>query len=507
MNVAKRVAKNTGFLYARIIINILISLYSTRLILDALGIEDFGIYNLIGGAIALFGFLNSAMAEATQRFMSFAQGENDMSKQKSIFNVSVVLHFVIAITIVLLLEIAGYFLFGGILDIPEERINVAKLVYQFMVVSTFFTILKVPYDAILTAHENMLLIAVLGVIHSILKLGIAIYITYTIFDQLIVFGLLMAILSVLVIILSYIYCHIKYEEVTFNFNRYLNISLFREMGSFASWSLLGHTAYVITMQGTSIILNMFFGVAVNAAQGVSNQVSNQLKGFSSTMLKALNPVIVKREGGNDREKMLEASMFGNKISFLVLSLLTIPLFVEMPYILDLWLTEVPEFAVIFCRLSLLRMPLGLLTETFYVAIGAIGKIKQSVIWESSIFISVLPISYALYKIGASPEIVYINLVIMTIAISIARVFFLNKLGGLSIRTFLINIAFRCISVFLLTLVLTSIPFKLMEEGIIRLLLVSTTGIITFLILTYFVGFNTIEKSQIKKVIVSFIKSR
>lgn len=505
MDVAKRVAKNTGFLYARIVINILISIYSTRLILDALGIEDFGIYNLVGGAIAIFGFLNSAMAEATQRFMSFAQGEKDLDKQKRIFNVSVVLHFLIAIAIVILLEIAGYFLFNGILEIPEERMYVAKLVYHFMVANTFFTIIKVPYDAILTAHENMFLIAVLGIIHSVIKLGIAIYITYTVYDQLIAFGLLMALLSIFVIVLSYIYCHVKYEEVTLNFNRYLDKKIFREMGSFASWSLLGHAAYVITMQGTSIVLNIFFGVAINAAQGVANQVSNQLKGFSSTMLKALNPVIVKKEGENNREKMLEASMFGNKISFFVLSFLTIPLFIEMPYILDLWLKDVPEYAVIFCRLSLLRMPLSLLTETFYVAIGAIGRIKQSAFWESMIFTSVLPFSYLMYKFDASPETIYINLILMTIGLSIARVFFLNRLGGLSVKLFLKNIVSRCIGVFIVTFILASIPFLTMNEGFIRLVIVSFISAISFIALMYTVGFNTIEKNQILAVIKSFTK--
>lgn len=504
MDVARRVAKNTGFLYARIVVNIIIALYSTRLILDALGVEDFGIYSLIGGAIALFGFLNSAMAEATQRFMSFAQGEGNFNNQNSIFNVSVVLHLIIAFIVVLLLEVAGYFLFNGILEIPEERMDVAKLVYQFMIVSTFFTILKVPYDAVLTAHENMFLIAVLGIVHAFLKLGIAIYITYTTFDQLIVYGLLMVVLSVFIIIILYIYCHINYEEVRFNLTKQFDKNLFKEMGSFASWSLLSQAAFIITMQGTSIVLNLFFGVVVNAAQGVSNQVSNQLKGFSNTMLKALNPVIVKKEGEKNREKMLQASMFGNKIAFFVLSFFTVPLLLEMPFVLNLWLKNVPEYAVVFCRLSLISMSIGLLTETFYVAIGAIGKIKQSAIWDSLIFTSVLPVSFLMYKFGASPEAIYINLILMAVGISVARVFFLNRLGGLSVKIFLNNVVARCLGVFILTFLLTSVPSLTITDSIWKLLIVLFTSSISFPIFVYFLGLNKIEKKQIQDVLLSFM---
>ena len=242
MQPAKRVAVNTGILYAKMGITVFISLYATRLILAALGAEDYGIFNVVGGAIAMLTFLNIAMASASQRFMSYAQGEGDERKQKYIFNVSVTLHFLVAIAVFLLLQVAGYFLFNGILEIPEERMDVAKLLYQFMLVSTFFTILSVPYDAVINAHENMLLVAVLGIIESISKLAIAIYITYTAFDKLLTFGILMVSLPILLLVLRSIYCHRKYEEVTLSPRKYFNKQLFKEMTSFASWKLLSSTA-------------------------------------------------------------------------------------------------------------------------------------------------------------------------------------------------------------------------------------------------------------------------
>ena len=507
MGTATRVAKNTAFLYVRIAVNLLISLYSTRLILGALGAKDFGIYNLVGGAIAMLTFLNSAMAEATQRFMSYTTGEEDSEKQRSIFNVSFILHLIIACFVVILLEIAGYFLFNGILDIPVDRVDSAILVYQYMVVSTFFTILTVPYDAVLNAHENMFLVAVMGIIQSFLKLGVAFYVTYTKSDQLIAYGLLMAILTILLMVASRIYCHIKYEEVIFNFKKYFDLRIFKEMGSFASWSLLSHSGYIITMQGTSVVLNSFFGVIVNAAQGISNQISGQLVSFTGTLLKALSPVIVKSEGKNDRAKMLQASMFGNKISFLLIAFLSIPVLIEIPYILKLWLKNVPEFTEVFCRLNLIRISINSLTTTFYISIGAIGNIKKYSIWESLIFMSALPASYLMFKLGASPEMIYINLIIMACGIGIVRVYFINRLGGLSVKLFLNSVIVRCLGVFIVTLLISTVPLLFLDEGFFRLVIVIFMSSLTFLITVFSFGLDRTERKQIEMLIMYVFRRR
>ena len=499
MDTAIRVAKNTLFLYVRIVVNVLISLYSTRIILDALGVEDFGIYNLVAGAIAMLTFLNSAMAEASQRFMSYAHGEDNTIKQLHIFNVSATMHILIAIVVSIILEIAGYFLFSGILEIPESRVGVAKIIFQFMVISTFFTILKVPYDAVLNARENMLLIAILGILQAFIKLGIAIYISYSKFDSLIAYGLLMALLSILMIAISMIYCHSKYGEVKLNLVSRFEKKLFKEMLSFASWTLLSHSAWIITSQGASVVLNSFFGVAINAAQGIANQISGQLANLSNTMHNALNPVIIKSEGKNDRPKMLEASMFGNKISFFVICFFSIPLIVEMPYVLGLWLKDVPEYAVVFCRLSLIRLQVGALTHTFYVAIGAIGRIKKDAIWESIVFISILPLSYVMYRFGASPQAIYKNLIVAFIGISIIRVYFLNRLGGLSVAYFMKNIVLRCLFVYLVTIIIAGIPGLFQEDGLLRLMTVSFFSSLSFFIVVFSLGLNGVERVQVMMV--------
>ena len=369
MTAVHRVAKNTGILYIRMAITVFISLYSTRLILTALGVEDFGLYALVGGLIAMLGFLNSSMAAATQRFMSFAQGAGEINKVKSIFNMSTLLHVVIAIAVALVLEVAGYFFFNGLLNIAADRLAVANWVYQFMVVSTLFTIISVPYEAVITSHENMLFYAVIGVVESILKLAIALYITYgtmhlpvglsisteqvgitySTFDNLIIYGFLMAVLSILMLIVRRVYCHRKYAECEFNFKKYYDKDLFKQISHFAGWSFLGSASSMIANYGQGIVLNVFFGTAVNAAQGVAAQLSGQLGAVSNTLIKALNPMIAKSEGAGDRALMLKATMMGSKVSFFLVMIFYIPFLIEMPLILKLWLKNIPDFAIMFCQ--------------------------------------------------------------------------------------------------------------------------------------------------------------
>lgn len=499
MQPAKRVAVNTSILYAKMAITVFISLYATRLILAALGAEDYGIFNVVGGAIAMLTFLNIAMASASQRFMSFAQGEGDEQKQKYIFNVSITLHFLIAIVIFLLLQVAGYFLFNGILEIPEERMNIAKLLFQFMLVSTFFTIVSVPYNAVINAHENMLLVAILGIIESVLKLAIAIYITYTAFDKLLTFGILMVSLPILLLVLRSVYCHRKYEEVELAPRKYYNKRLFNEMTSFASWSLLSSTASIVTMQGVTIILNSFFGVVVNAAQGIATQISGQLMAFSNTMLKALNPVIVKSEGEKNRTQMLKASMTGNKISFFLLAFLSIPVIIEMPFILNFWLKDVPEYAIIFCQLNLFRASLNQLTVTFPTAIGATGNIRRMSFWNSLTFLMVLPLSYLTFKLGAPPVAIYINLIIMVLGLFVVNVYFAHKECELNLNEFFKDVILRCFSTAFITVIFAFIPLLFLDSGLVRLIFVVLLNTIVFLSLLFAIGLKGDEKRLILSV--------
>ncbi|MEI6067815.1 MAG: hypothetical protein WCP96_10770 [Methylococcaceae bacterium] len=494
-----RVAKNTGILYARMAITMFISLYATRLVLAALGVADFGLFNLVGGVIAMLGFLNSSMAAATQRFMSFAQGAGDLEKVKRIFNMSTLLHWGIAIVTLLVLEIAGYVFFNGVLNIAPERLGVAKIIYQFMVISTFFTVISVPYDAVITSHENMMVYAILGIIEAILKMGIALYITYSSQDHLVVYGLLMATLSIFLLVLRRIYCHSYYAECVLHLRQYYDKPLLKEISGFAGWSLLGSSSSMIMGYGQNIIINIFFGTTVNAAQSVSRQLSGQLSVLSLTLIKALNPIIDKSEGAGNREMMMTATIMGTKISFFLLSFLFVPFFLEMPFLLHLWLQNVPDYTIVFCYLMLT----GSLLEQFYIplnnAIAAVGKIKTFQKIDSLLNILPLIVVCFFYVLGYPPQTFYLISIIFII-FKLFNALYAAKINcGLIIPIFMRNIVLKCFLSFFLTLGISFLPILFLHQGFFRLILVLALGIIFYPIMIWNIGINKNEKFELKKI--------
>jgi O-antigen/teichoic acid export membrane protein len=496
---AKRVAINTGYLYAQMVITVLMSLYVTRLVLAALGTNDFGIFNVVGGVISMLSFLHAAMASATMRFMSYAEGEGNIEKLKNIFNVSIVLHILIGFIAVLFIEVVGYFLFHDMLKIAPERISAAKLVYHFMVISTFFTIISVPYDAVLNAHENMLLMAILRILQVVLNLGTAIYITHITSDKLIAYGFLMGLIPVVLIVPKQIYCHFKYNEVTLQIKRYHSKSLFKEMTSFAGWNFLGASSSMIANYGQGLVLNMFFGTVVNAAQGIANQINGQLSAFSGTMLKALNPVIAKSEGAGNRTLMLKASMIGSKLSFFLMVLFFIPVMIEMPYIFKLWLKDVPEYAVIFGRLLLIKTLIEQLYITIGTSIAAVGNIRKFQMYGSFLAFLPLLITYILFYLHYSPTALYVVFILSSILRAVQTIYFAKINCSLSVKEYINNVVLRSTISFLIIYSLSILPLFLIQEGLIRLILVILISFVSFVCTSWFVGLTNEEQLRIKEI--------
>ena len=499
MKQANRVIKNTGILYLQMGLTMFASLYITRLILITLGDADYGIYNLILGSIGMLSFLNGAMTTASQRFMSFARGEKKVGKQKTIFNSSIILHIIVGVFFVILLEVLGFFLFDIIFKIPEDRVQIAKFTYQFLIINAFFTFISVPYTAVVNARENMLFEAILKIIQTILLLIATLYLTHQNYDKLLMYGFLITLITIILFFIRLIYCHLFYEEVVINFKKYKDKKIFKEMYTHAGWSLLGSTSSIITMQGTTLLLNNFFGVIVNAAQGITNQISGQLMTFSNAMLKSLNPVIVKNEGASDRKKMLLASITGNKLSFFLLSFFSIPILIEMPFILKFWLKQAPEYSVIFCRLTIVRLMFSQLSVTFPTAIGATNKIKRSQMVESIIYIALLPASYIMFKNNFSPQIIYINLIAMVLMLLLSRLYFTNKLCGLDIKYYSKNVISKCLIIAVVTIVISLIPIKYFDQSFFRLFLVAAISSIIFVTLFFIIGLSHLEKTALLQI--------
>lgn len=504
MKAANRVVKNTGILYARMGITVGMSLYTTRLILGSLGIVDFGIFNVVAGAISMLTFLNAAMASATQRFMSYTEGEGDLAKLKKIFNVSVILHILIAVLVLFVLEVAGYFLFKNIFKIPIERLDSAKTIYQYMVISTIFTIVSVPYDAVINAHENMMLYSILGVVESIFKLGIAFFILHTSFDKLISYGLLTAILTVILLLVRRVYCHRRYEECTLNFSRYYDKRIFKELTSFAGWSFLSSSVSMISNYGQGIVMNAFFGTVVNAAQGIANQVSGQLSAFSTTMQKALNPVISKSEGAGDRNLMLKASMMGSKVSFFLLMLFFIPVMIEMPYIFRIWLKDVPSYAVIFCELLLIRNLVDQLFYTLSISIAAVGDIRKQKLFSSFLNLFPLAISYYLFSLHYPAYVSYLVFIGYSILNAFVILYFAKRVCNLSISEYFKTVATRCIVSFVFVIIMSYIPLFLMAESFLRFILVISISFLSFGVFVWIVGFTKEERKLVIGIFKGFL---
>lgn len=500
MNAANRVAVNTGVLYARMLITMGITLYSTRLILNALGTTDYGIFNLLAGIILMLSFLNNAMATATQRFLSFHQGRADLDMQRLVFNNSILLHVAIGVIVVIGLKIASPFLFDGFLNIPEDRMPAAKQIFDYMVVAVFFTILSVPYTASLVAHEDLIWVAFVGIMEVLMKLGMALYLTYAITgDKLIEYGFMQAAAAVIAFFLYALYCYRKYSECDLKGFGNISRGTIKELGSFAGWNLLGILCNVLRNQGFAVLLNMFFGAILNAAYGIANQVSAQLNFFSITLLRATNPQIMKSEGAGDRERMLRLSMITSKFAFFLFAAFSIPVIFEMDDLLHLWLVDVPEYTVIFCQLVLLTMLTNQLTIGLQSAAQAAGRIKTYQITISAVLVVSLPIAYLLLKMGYPPYVVLASNILIEFTACMFRMFFVKHLAGLRVKTFVQRVFLKEIFPLLFQIVTCWAIIRYLEFPF-RYLFTGAVSLIVFSAAIYFLGLCKDERDMVDGII-------
>ncbi len=478
------------------LLTVFLSLYTTRILVSSLGKGDFGIFNLVAGATIMLNFVNESMAAASQRFISYSLGAKEFQKQKTVFNISVILHISAALIALIVLEGGGWFLFKSAFKIDAQRIDEAKLVYQFAIVTAIFTIIAVPYDATMTAHENMTAFAILGVVEAVFKFGCAYYTISTKFDKLLAFSILSTTLTIGLTISKVIYCHLRYPECTIAPRKYFSSKIFHEMRSFAGWSLLGTSSGMLSNYGQGIVINSFFGTIINAAQGVALQVSGQLSAFARTMMRAVNPLIAKSEGAGDRQAMLRTSVLGTKFSFFLLAAFYIPFLIEMPYVFKIWLRDPPDFAVIFCQLVLIRNLIEQLTVTFISSISAVGNIRGYQIISSILNFLPLILGYFLLKMGYPPYSIHLSFVGYSILSGGVIIYYTRRHCGLTLRFFFTDIAARSVLVAILTYAFSSIPSMFIHEGPIRLAATSAISSSSIFGLGLFIGFSKVDRDVI-----------
>lgn len=492
----KRVAKNTILLYGRTLYSLAVSLFTARIVLNALGEVDYGIYNVVGSVVTLFVFLRAAMANSTHRFVAYALGQGDKLKLHRVYSVSLMIHCAIAMIIVLLSETIGLWFFYEKIVIPPERMSAALWCYQFSVLTCALSVICVPYDAELIAHERMGVFAGVQVFNSTMNLLIAYLLVISTGDRLILYGVLLLIIQILNRLFYGYYCKRSFEECNFKWVK--DKVLFKEMTSFAGWSLIGNLSVVGYSQGISVLLNMFFGPVVNAAVGVANQVQNALKSFVVSFQTAVNPQITKSYAAGDNKRLHKLIFSSSKLSFYLLLCLYLPVFVEAETILSLWLKNVPEHTVSFLRLILLITLMDTLSNPIGVANNATGKIKIYQIIEGGLLLTILPFAYLFLKIGYPPEAVYVVQLAVYIIVQLVRIKLVNKKLHFSYFSYIKNVIIPIIFVFIISGFISILAYYTLYKNMAHIVIIPAISVISVLVLSYTIGLTSSERAFVNE---------
>lgn len=497
----KRIAKNTLLLYFRMLFMMAVSLYTSRVVLATLGVEDFGIYNVVGGVVAMFGFLNSAMSSSTQRYLTFELGKGDFSQLQKVFTTSITIHALISLLIVILAETVGLWFLYYKMTIPSERMDAAMWVYQMSVLATVVMFMSVPYNATIIAHEKMGAFAYISVLEVVLKLAIVFLLQIGNFDKLKMYAVLIFVVQLSIRLIYGNYCGKHFNES--KVKKIYDKKLLREMVGFAGWSLWGHCAVIAYTQGLNIILNIFFGPVVNAARGVAVQVQNAINQFSFNFQMALNPQITKSYAVGNYAYMHSLIYKSSKFTFFLLLMLSLPIILETNMILSLWLKEVPNYTVPFLRLMLCITIIDAVANPLMISAQATGKVKlyQSVV--GGILLAILPISYMVLKLGGNPTSVFIvHLCICIVAFGI-RLFIIRSMIHISLRDYMVNVIMRCVVVTGMSIFLPICLHVSLEQNTTSFLIIIIVSIFCVGISAYSVGLKTSERKFVRQKAIAF----
>ena len=497
----QRIAKNTFFLYLRSIFLLGISLYTSRVILQILGVEDYGIYQLVGGVVAMFSMLSGSLASASQRFITFSLGKDDITGQKRVFSTCVTLHIVLGIIVVAILEALGIWFLENKLVIPPERLDTARWVMQFSIATFFFSVISVPFNAAIVAHEKMNAFAFISIIEGVLKLGCVLILGLISADRLLYYAVFLFLISVLLRAIYSVYSHRRFEEAR---NIKLNIEkdIFKDMFAFAGWNMIGEGAMVVRNQGIDILLNMFFGVIVNAAKGISNQVQSAVHQFVGNFTTAIRPQLVKSVAQQDYARTHSLIFHGTRLSFFLMMVFSVPLSVCTIEIMELWLVDVPQYAVDMVKVSLLYLQSNTLSRLLINSILAHGNIRNFQITAGVTKLMALPIAYVVLKLGGSPLTgLWVNVALDFVCRGV-ELYFVNKKLNYNIKKHLLKADLSCWLVFILAYVISIVFYKFVSS---HLIVAGAASVLVTSICVWFIGLDKSEKTILLSQFLGFKK--
>lgn len=501
----KRLAKNTAFLYIRMFVIMAVSLFTSRVILDMLGESDYGTYNIIGGIVVLFSMFSQSLTSATLRFLNFTLGQKDEDKTHRVFCMSMNLYYILSTILLLLAETIGLWFVNTQLNIPADRMIAANWIYQFSVITFILNLIRIPYNASLIAYEKMDFYAYLSLLDGALKLLIVYMLYLSPIDKLIFYGFLLLMVNVIDNVCYRVYCNRHFK--TTHYKWLWDKSLLKDLFGFSGWSLFGSAASVLSQQGLSIIVNIFFGVVLNAALGIANQISGVISQFYTNFQTAFNPQIVKYYASGEKDKFLYLINRSSKFSFFLMFIISLPIILEIDKILSLWLVKVPEYTGIFCQLILIFFMIEALQGPLFMSIQATGKIRNYQLLVSVINFTTLPVVYLCLKIGLPVWSVWVARILIDIVISVARIQYLQKHISLNI----LNYTKECLLPIFLT-VIAVLPVPLLSAIYLpgywaNFILTIILSLLASIIGIYLIGLNSNERATITEFFLSKIRKK
>lgn len=494
----RKIAKNTGLLYFRMLLMLVVSLYTSRVLLATIGVDDYGIYNVVGGVVVMIGFLSGTMSTTSSRFVTVALGHNDLQEMKKTFSSILLVNLLLAIIVLLLAETIGLWFFEEKMVIPENRKIAALWVYQVSVIATSMAIISVPFNAAIIAHEKMNAFAYISLFDAFARLGIVYLLKVSPMDMLIFYAILIFLVQLVNVLVYIIYCMRKFEEVELRVS--FDKDIVKKVFAFITWSSYGSFVTVGFTQGLNIILNLFFGPAVNAARGIAVQVQHAVVNFTTNFQTALNPQLMKltaQENYGDARKLLIAS---SKYSFFLLCFLGLPIIVEAPFILSLWLEDVPDYCVSFCRIILVISIFSSLANSLRVVNQAEGNIKKFQLYECTVLLLIMPFSYFALKLWQIPILVFVVHLVIELIAQFIRIAIVAPKIELTFRSYISEVYLKILPVFIVPLLLSFILYKVMQSGIVSVITIVFAQESVLSVLVYYIGLSVSERTYLLQVV-------
>lgn len=502
-NNSKRLAKNTVVLYFRMLFSLLVSLYTSRVVLNALGVDDYGVYNAVAGFVAMFSLLSNSLTSSISRYLTYGLGKGDVAALKETFSAAIIIEFILVVIVVLLAETFGLWFLNTTMQIPDGRITAANIVFQLSILTFSINLISVPYNASIISHEHITTFAYVGIIRSCLTLAVALIVDIAPVDKLVLYAALLALISLAERVFYGFYCSRKFVEC--HIAKISNKVVFKQLCSFAGWNFFGTGSAVLRDQGLNMLINVFCGPAVNAARGIAMQVSSAVSQFSSSFITSINPQITKTYASGDIRASFRLVFMGTKLTFFLLMVLSIPVIFETSFLLTVWLKIVPTHTVSFVRLIILYVMIESLSYTMTTLMLATGDIKKYQIVVGTTQLLNFPVALLLLWIGYAPECtIWCNIVIAMVCLVI-RLKMLQQKVEMDILAFFKDVLLRIVLVFVLACVTPYLFVNCLAEGFPRIIVMSFVSLLSSCLLVLLIGLNVQERNVILQLIRNKIK--